>query len=50
MNILPTQYKEFKDKQYWDHFFHSLKNTENEYFEWYGCYNDYKHLLTTLIK
>ena len=29
MDILPQNYKDFKDKKYWDHFFASLKNTHN---------------------
>lgn len=49
MNILPQKYTEFKDKKYWNNFFAALKNTKNEFFEWYGSYSDYRHLLSQFI-
>lgn len=51
MNILPKKPSEFLDKQYWDKFFAKLKgNKQDEYFEWYGSFSDYKPLLMRLIE
>ena len=39
--LLPSNHKEFNTKTYWDKFF---QERDNESFEWYGTYNDIKHL------
>lgn len=50
MNILPKKCAEFKSKQYWNKFFSQLKNTDQENFEWYGNYNDFKQQLKKIFK
>lgn len=51
MNILPKQYSEFLDKEYWNNFFEELKQTkpDQEYFEWYGAFHDLRKVLEKLI-
>ena len=49
MNILPKKFGDFKEKSYWDSFFQKLKSTDQEFFEWYGSYNDFKNLLPSII-
>jgi hypothetical protein len=51
MNILPKQYSDFLNKNYWDRFFQKLKEKgeDSEYFEWYGDYQDHSELITKLV-
>ena len=49
MNILPQRYNDFVKKEYWDKFFHKLKKTSDEYFEWYGDYEDFSKEIHTTI-
>lgn len=49
MNILPQRYDDFVKKDYWDKFFRKLKKTSDEYFEWYGEYQEFAELFKTLI-
>ena len=43
MNLLPKDYSQFKDKQYWDSFFKTLKHKES--FEWYGAFPNYRETI-----
>lgn len=48
--ILPKKYDEFLEKGYWDKFFNKLKkNSDLEYFEWYGEYNDFASIMAQHI-
>lgn len=48
--ILPKKYDEFLEKGYWDKFFNKLKkNSDLEYFEWYGEYKDFASILQSHI-
>ncbi len=49
MNILPQRYDDFVKKDYWDKFFRKLKKTSDEFFEWYGDYEDLAPLFQTTI-
>jgi 2-polyprenyl-3-methyl-5-hydroxy-6-metoxy-1,4-benzoquinol methylase len=50
-SILPKSVEEFEQKEYWDKFFRKLKkNSDMEYFEWYGEYVDFKAPLKKYIK
>lgn len=48
MDILPKNYNEFLSKKYWDSFFKKLdqKNTDTEFFEWYGEFPSFSPYLT----
>lgn len=54
MNILPKNYGEFQTKQYWDKFFRKLKKqndkSDGEYFEWYGSFQSFQHILSQIVK
>lgn len=49
MNILPQRYDDFIKKDYWDKFFRKLKKTSDEFFEWYGDYEDLAQLFQKTI-
>ncbi|CAD8060411.1 unnamed protein product [Paramecium primaurelia] len=50
--VLPTQCRDFMNKQYWQRFFKKIKKEgqQNEFFEWYGNYDSYNHLFKKYIK
>ena len=49
MNILPKNYGEFMKKSYWTKFFNKLKNSEEEFFEWYGNYKEFEYILRSVM-
>ena len=51
MDILPKNYSEFLSKKYWDSFFKKLeqKNTDNEFFEWYGEFPSFSPYLLQIL-
>lgn len=52
MDILPKNYNEFLSKKYWDSFFRKLeqKNSDSEYFEWYGEFASFSPILLPSIQ
>ena len=50
MDILPQHKKDFLKKKYWDDFFAKLKNSKDEYFEWYAKYKDIKHIFQFMFE
>ena len=51
MDILPKNYNEFLSKKYWDSFFRKLeqKNSDTEFFEWYGEFPSFSPFLTPIL-
>lgn len=49
--ILPKSFEEFEQKEYWDKFFRKLKkNSDLEYFEWYGEYPNFRSIVKKYLK
>ena len=47
MNLLPSEHRQFREKEYWDTFF---KNRGKKAFEWYGEYGELCGILHKYIR